>query len=204
MTLRKSEFIFIGLFFLALILAGYILFYPRNGTKMDISGKAPGKTLVSLENNSVEQNVWVPRDNPFIAGVSFYGDVSWKESAQDGALFFSLFKKTGWGYSEIRFKAPVDLLKHTLSLSVKGKKGTERVSLSLTDDNKWTSFKTEMSGVLLTPQLQQITIGSRELKAITGIDKSKVVSVKVIIDRDYWEGPEQCGVYLQDISFSSE
>ncbi|MFA5118904.1 MAG: hypothetical protein WC695_08685 [Candidatus Omnitrophota bacterium] len=203
MTLKKSEFIFIGLFFLALVLTGYILFHPRDAKK-DISGKASGIPASSLENNSVEQNMWVLRDDPFIAGVSFYGDVSWEKSAQDGALFFSLFKKTGWGYAEIRFKGPVDLLKNTLSLSVKGKKGTERISFSLTDYNKWTSFKTEMGGVVLTPQLQQINIGARDLKAITGIDKSKVVSVKVIIDRDYLESPEQCGVYLQDITFSSE
>ncbi|MFA6216365.1 MAG: hypothetical protein WDL87_01760 [Candidatus Omnitrophota bacterium] len=204
MTLRKSEFIFVGLFFLALVLAGYILIHSRNAVKINISGKATDKTFALPESITADQNIWVPREKSFIAGVSFYGNVSWEESLHDKALFFSLFKKTGWGYAEIRFKEPLDLLKNTFSVSVKGKKGVERVNFSLTDYNKWTSFRTEMAGSILTPQWQQMNIGAKDLKAITGIDKSKVVSIKVIIDRDYFEGPEQCGIYLKDISFSSE
>jgi len=131
----------------------------------------------------VEESVVNLLGSPYVMEINFYGDALKSSKFQEKELFLQTQKEKGWAYAQINFTKPVDLLKNSLMFMVKAKKDDQKLNISLTDINKWTSVASDNYCVDLTQDWQRVIIKADDLKDLLNIDKTKIVNIKLIIEQ---------------------
>ncbi len=174
-----------GVVVLTIIPISWLFIRPVSRVKTENLNKAATESALvsSASNIVVSESVVNLLGSPYILEINFYGDAQRSSKLQEKEVVLQIQKEKGWAYAQINFTNSVDLLANSLSFMVKAKNVGQKLKISLTDVNKWTSVASDNYCVDLTDDWQRVIINAESLKDLLNIDKAKVASIKLIIDQ---------------------
>lgn len=183
--MKKFNNIMKGVVVLAIIPISWLFIRPVTKVKTENLNKGivEFKDVSAVSNIIVSESVTNLIGSPYVIEINFYGDAQRSSKLQEKEIVLQIQKEKGWAYAQINFANSIDLLANSLSFMVKAKNIGQKLKISLTDINKWTSVASDNYCVDLTDDWQRVIINTNSLKDLLNIDKTRVASIKLIIDQ---------------------